>query len=256
MGQEILMLSSSYGACFQPCTHHTQNPLVICANRADGLFKNLHVNQDGSLSLSANASAWDQKIYQLTHGKNNKKLSNYSCIVFNIYLPLDLPLLLQNNFYSDANCLKSLSKSQLKDILNRSTKLQNSLILHKNWIRKLNIKKHFSGTLLFLTNPYSSSLKHAAKINNASITKAVEQLQWWTQEHILIKHGIKLILPRPSLFENGLYIRPEYCNPDKYRDWKTLHQSKPLKKDRIHKNQKYGEILYNQILDYLNTSGE
>ena len=251
MEPEILMLASSYGACFQPCTHHPQKPLAICANRAEGLFKNLRVNKNGSLSLSTNASSWDHEIYRLTYGQKEKKLSQYSCIIFNIYIPLDLPLLLQNNFHINAKCLKSISKSQLRDVLKNSVELQNALNLHRNWIKQLNIKEHFTGKMLFLANPYSSNTQRPTKDNNDSIAEVTERIQDWVQEYILSTHEVKIILPNSNLFENGFHIRSEYCRPDKYRDWKTLHQNKQIAEDRIHKNQKYGERLYKQILELL-----
>jgi len=255
MKQGILMLSSSYGACFQPCTHHPQKPLAICANRAEGLFKNLRVNKNGSLSLSKNASSWDQEIYRLTFGQKEKKLSHYGCIIFNIYIPLDLPLLLQNNFDINANCLKGISKSQLKDILSNSNGLQNALNLYKNWIKRLNIEEYFTGEMLFLANPYSSNTQqYPTKSNDESIAEITKRIQCWVQEHIFSTHGIKIVLPSSIFFENGFYIRSEYCSPDKYQDWKTLHQNKQLAEDRIHKNQKYGETLYKQILKILSHS--
>ena len=241
-----LMLASSYGACFETCKRDTMLPLTICANRATGLLHNLYCDGNGALGIKKTADTWDQELFKITTSGKRILIQDFSCIIINIFMPLDLPKILQSGS-SRYSPFPPYSRSMLSEIIKNQHKLVSAIKSYKSWLRIFD-KSHLKNPIYYLANPFTTLFKKNTINKKQDIVNIGNCLQNVT--HIMHdEYGIDLILPEANMLCNGLYVRENFGQPDRYRDWKTLHASKPTGRDLIHKNKFYGERMYSIIKD-------
>lgn len=246
-----LMLASSYGACFEPCKGDAMLPLTIVANRATGLLHNLCCDGNGALGMKKTAANWDQELFQITTGGKRILIQEFSCILINIFMPLDLPKILQ----SDVNSFSPFppySRSMLSEIIKNQGELMSAIKSYKSWL-KIFDKSYLKNPIYYLANPFTTLFKENTKNTKQDIAKIGKCLHNVTKI-MYDEYGIDLILPDANMLCNGLYVREHFGQIDRYRDWKTLHASKPAGRDPIHKNKIYGERMYSIIKDRISAT--
>ena len=240
------MLASSYGACFETCKRDTMLPLTICANRATGLLHNLCCDGNGALGIKSTADTWDQELFKITTSEKRIRIQDFSCIIINIFMPLDLPRILQS-CSSSSSPFPPYSRSMLSEIIKNQDNLMSAIKSYKSWL-KIFDKSHRKNPIYYLANPFTTLFNE----NTINKKQDIANIDNCLHNVINIMHdeyGIDLILPDANMLCNGLYVREHFGQPDRYRDWKTLHASKPVSRDLIHKNKIYGEHMYTIIKD-------
>jgi len=253
----LLMLGSSHSACFKQMAVPADVQLNIFANRGNGLFSNLSFRDSGHFELKGNTNPWDKKVFLKSGEGASQNINDYTHLVVNIGLRLNLPMLfhgdkdrqtVENMILSMSNALRL---AIIENAFSGNASVNQTIKLIDTMVGLGFVQKN----IFVLVTPFSSASPNTVpetNLNHSSsllLESAIKDILFQSQSFARNKKNLQLILPDTEMFEMGMFLHHSYSVPDSVTNWRNLIEDKiAFPADRIHKNQKYGKIMFQKIL--------
>ena len=234
--KRVLMLGSSWSACFSQIDTFSNLQLSIAANSSTGLFGNLEIDANGVISCNDIKNEWNNIVFNKSLGASSRCIHDYDSIILNIRLRCDLPAIF-NFKIAQARSIHLYSFELIRRVI-ESTLMQDHVGLEGN--RHLIEKLRSSGyqkSIFLMTNPFTASFNYDLVHDEDKCASRKQFLLDFISSNLGKELGVKILLPSICMINSHLFIHSKYVD-GKEANWRDKAELM-TRKDPFHKNKQY-----------------